>query len=409
MNRFLTLTSIFCAGLALLSVVWIVIPAPHSYVWLYSVAVSEWSLWFGALALAGMLLALANYAFYRSGRAAAVALVLGACALLISLYPWLTARSAAREKQISLSLVEYFAGLSGGEPNAQPQTYVFRPGGETSLKMDVYAPPENVRSRGAGVVVIHGGSWSGGTRSDFPQWNRWLAANGYTVFDIDYTLAPQPNYLTAVGDVKCAVRQIKKRSREFNISPDKIVLLGRSAGAHLALTAAYSTGDAQLPPTCAEAQNVENQANAENAENDQSVRAVISFYAPTDLVWAYDHPANQFVIDGPQTIADFIGGSPHESVEIAARYALASPVERAGANSPPTLLLHGGQDQLVRPENLERLAEKLKQNNIRRETVLIPYAQHGFDYNFHGWGSQLARSMILDFLDENTGGEKRKE
>ncbi|HEY0428230.1 MAG TPA: alpha/beta hydrolase [Pyrinomonadaceae bacterium] len=397
MSRFLTLTSLLLTGLAFASVIWIVVPAPHKYVWLYSVAVSEWSLWLGAIALTGMILALLNYAFYKSGWTTALALIIGAIALLISLYPMLSAFQAAREKHAALSFTQYFNGLSGGWSGVQPKTYVFKSNGETELKMDVYVPPENVAGRGAGVVVVHGGSWNAGARGDFPQWNLWLAANGFTVFDIDYTLAPQPNYKTAIGDVKCAVLQIKKRAAEFGISPGKVVLLGRSAGAHLALIAAYSANDAQLPPTCAEAQS---------RENDESVRAVVSFYAPTDLTWAYDHPANQFVIDGPQTIANLIGGSPHESDEIRARYLLASPVERVDFNSPPTLLMHGGQDQLVRAENLDLLAEKLKQAGVRHETLVIPYAQHGFDYNFYGWGSQIARPLILDFLINNTLDKK---
>ena len=257
--------------------------------------------------------------------------------------------------------------------------------------MDVYAPREgSAKANGAGVVVVHGGSWNAGERSDFPQWNAWLAANGFTVFDIDYTLAPQPNFAAAIGDVKCAVHYAKTLGAEFGVAPGKIVLLGRSAGGHLALIAAYSANDAKLPSTCADNVNA----------IDETVSAVVSFYAPTDLLWAYDNPANRFVIDGPQTLANFLGGSPRESDEIRARFIIASPSEKANPNSPPTLLIHGGQDQLVRRENLDILAEKLKQNNVAHDTIVIPYAQHGFDYNFNGWGSQIVKSRLLDFLTE---------
>ncbi len=394
MSRFLSLTSLLCGAFALGSVVWIVIPAPSYYIWLYSVAVSEWSLWFGAIALIAITLALLDYSFYKSGAGtAASAVIIGAIAFLISLYPLFAAFQTARAKNVSLSFAHYFSGLTNSKSNNQFKTYVFKSDGETELKMDVYAPPENVFANGAGVIVIHGGSWNAGERSEFPKWNLWLAANGFTVFDIDYTLAPQPNYKTAIGDVKCAIRRIKEHSAEFGVAPDKIVLLGRSAGAHLALIAAYSANDARLPPTCEKNTSV---------ENDESVRAVVSFYAPTDLVWAYDNPANQFVIDGPRTLANFLGGSPRESDEIRTRFVLASPVENISANSPPTLLMHGGRDQLVRRENLDILAEKLKLTNAAHETLVIPYAQHGFDYNFNGWGSQIAKFVILDFLSKNT-------
>ncbi len=388
MNRFLIITSWVCTLLSLGSVIWIVVPALSAYIWLYSVAVSEWSLWFTLLALVGIVCALGNYFYYKNGFPYAV-LVVGLIAFLLALYPFLTSLAAAREKNVVLSFKQYFSGLTNSyRVKNAPQTFVFKPDGD--LKLDVYAPPEGVLPNGASVIVVHGGSWNGGTRSDFPQWNEWLAATGYTVFDIDYTLAPQPNYLAAIGDVKCAVRWVKENGAKFNIAPEKIVVLGRSAGAHLALIAAYSANDARLPASCG------------SGQRDESVRAVVGFYAPVDLVWDYENPSNPFVIHSQKTIGNFIGGSLHESAEINERFTLASPSANVNSNTPPTFLLHGGQDQLVKKENLEILARKLAAQKIPHETLYIPYAQHGFDYNFNGWGSQIAKPLILDFLTKNT-------
>lgn len=388
MSRFLTITSWVCALLALGSVIWIVVPALSSYLWLYAVAVSEWSLWFALFALIGIFCALGNYFYFKSGFPFAVS-VACAIALLLTLYPFFSSLSAAREKNVGLSFKQYFSGLTNPyRVKTAPRSFIFKPEGD--LKLDVHAPPEGVLPNGAGVIVVHGGGWSGGARSDFPQWNEWLAANGYTVFDIDYTLAPQPNYLSAIGDVKCAVRWVKENSAQYNVAPDKIVLLGRSAGAHLALEAAYSANDARLPASCG------------SAETNESVRAVIAFYAPVDLVWDYENMSNPFVIDSQETIGNFVGGALHESAEIDQRYALASPVSNVNGQTPPTFLIHGGQDQLVKKENLDILASKLAEQKIPHETLYIPYAQHGFDYNFNGWGSQIAQPLILDFLAKNT-------
>lgn len=388
MSRFLTITSWICVLLSLGSVIWIVVPALSPYLWLYAVAVSEWSLWFALFALVAIAGALGNYFYFKSGFPF-VNLSLCLIALLLAIYPFLTSLSAAREKNVELSVKEYFSGLTNPYAAARaPQTFVFKPDGE--IKLDVYAPPENVLANGASVIVVHGGSWNGGARSDFPQWNEWLAANGYTVFDIDYTLAPQPNYLSAIGDVKCAVRWVKENSAKFNIAPEKTILWGRSAGAHLALIAAYSANDARLPASC------------NSGKSDESVRAVVGFYAPVDLVWDFENPSNRFVIDSAKTIGNFIGGSPHESAEIDQRFALASPSANVNQQTPPTFLIHGGQDQLVKKENLDILAQKLGEQKIAHETLYIPYAQHGFDYNFNGWGAQIAKPLILDFLAKNT-------
>lgn len=388
--QFLNGLSLIINSVALLAVIWIIVPAPAYRVWLFSVAASEWSLWLGALALIGIICSL----FSREGNLRIASLIIGSIAFIISLYPFLSVVSAAREQNVSLSLRRYFSGLSnvnnfseGGAKNFTTYTFVQVDGKD--LKLDVYLPTENTANNGASLIVVHGGSWSAGERNDFPQWNRSFAAQGFTVFDIDYRLA-QPNYLTATGDVKCAVKWVKENAAKFNISPDRIALLGRSAGGHLALLAAYSANEPQPSASCSK------------TETNESVRAVVSIYAPTDLLWAFDNPANRRVIDGPATLSRFIGGSPQESSEMRERYVLASPVSYITLNLPPTLLIHGGRDQLVREENMNLLAVKLNEANVPHKTLFIPYAQHGFDYNFNGWGAQISESAMLDFLGENT-------
>jgi acetyl esterase/lipase len=379
---------------ALAAVVWIIVPAPDYRIWLLSVAASEWSLWFGALALLGIIGGLFSRKFNGQGKLSLAALLVGGLAFIISLYPFFSALSIARQRNVSLSLKTYFNeiwktnNLSANAPK-DFTTYTFAQD-DGDLQLDVYLPTNATTANGASVIVVHGGSWSGGARNDFPQWNRLLAAQGYTVFDIDYRLAPQPNYLSATGDVKCAVRWVKNHAADFKVAPGRIAVLGRSAGAHLVLLAAYSADDARLPAT-----------PCTDDETSEVVRAVVSFYAPTDLPWGYDNPANRFVIDGPATLIRFLGGSPHDSGEISERFVLASPVAHVSSKTPPTLLIHGGHDQLVRSENMTRLAGRLKEANAPHKTLFIPYAQHGFDYNFNGFGAQIAQSEILDFLREN--------
>jgi acetyl esterase/lipase len=363
--------SIFLCVFALLSVIWIIFPAPSYYIWLYSVAVSEWSLWFGLIAILSVIFA----ALSKNSAVLYSTIIAGVITCVISLYPYFTSLSAANEKNVTLSFRQYFNAFIGDKPKEVPfQTRVFATTNDVDLKVDIYLP--NVTQKnGSSIIVIHGGSWSGGVRNDFPQWNQWFAENGFSVFDVDYTLSPQPNYLSAISDVEKAVRWVKQNAQEFTISPDKIVLLGRSAGGHLALISAYSA----------------------NSQNEQ-VSKVISIYAPTDLIWDYANLSNEYVIDGRGTLAKFLGGNPNESQEIRERYLLASPIENVSAKTPPTLLIHGGKDQLVRIENMERLAGKLTESNVVNETLYIPYGQHGFDYNFNGWGSQITKTTILNFL-----------
>ena len=397
MRQFLKFTPLLLSFAAFLAAIWIVAPAPDYRIWLFSVAASEWSLWLGAIALLGVIGGLFSRHFDGKGKLPIISSIVGSVALVIALYPFFSVIPLARERAIPLSLKRYFSGLWNENNSADSETknyatYTYTQADGKDLQLDIYLPTTISDNNGASVIVVHGGSWSGGRRSDFPQWNRWLAAHGFTVFDVDYRLT-QPNYLTATGDVKCAVRWAREHAAEFGVAPERTALLGRSAGAHLALLAAYSTDDARLSSTC------------RDEKQSEQIRAVVSFYAPTDLLWDYDNPANESVIDGPATLSSFVGGSPHESAEMRERYVLASPVAHVSAAAPPTLLIHGGQDQLVREENMQFLADKLRAAHTAHQTIVIPYAQHGFDYNFNGFGAQLVQPEILRFLNANTRAE----
>lgn len=383
MFRLLLVTSaLLCSGLAACFTVWIVLPAPSYKFFQVAVGASEWSLWFGALGLAGAGLSLLALAA-GSRWPAWVALSLGVAGVVLAMIPPLDAWRVARENKIELSLRQYLFGLPENPPASIERTSeTFATVEGQTLKLDVYLSTPTAATGRPAIVVVHGGSWSAGERGDYPQWNEWLARQGYVVFDIDYRITPQPNWRTATGDVKCAVSWVKANAARYGVDAARVALLGRSAGGHLALLAAYTSGEAALPPSCV-------------STPDLSVRAVVALYAATDLKWGFEHPANERVLDGAGKIRDFIGGTPASAADA---FKLASATSHVNAQTPPTLLLHGGRDQLIRDENMSLLAERLRQQNIPHRVVLLPYAQHAFDYNFNGWGSQIARQMMSDFL-----------
>ena len=217
-------------------------------------------------------------------------------------------------------------------------------------------------------------------------------ARGHVVFDVDYRLTPQPNWALATGDVLCAVGVIRQRAAEWGVDPERLALLGRSAGGHLALLAAYGAHTARtatspiVPVSC--------------AVPDTSVRAVVSLYGPTDLAWGYEHSANQKVINGRRVLDRFLGGTPQSAPEV---YARASPITHVRADLPATLLLHGGRDQYAGVQHSERLGARLEAAGVPHELVLLPHAQHGFDYVFGGWGGQVAQGVIGRFLEAELG------
>lgn len=378
----------------------IVLPAPSYYLWMAAVGVSEWSVWLLVAGIVGLICGGRALSIDRRSRAAWIGLALSLTMIACSSVPTIGAYRVAAHRGVSLSLSRYLFGAKQGtgafsEIVEQRDVEFAKPDGQ-SLRLDVYQPLDSIQREPQAnatarpllpaVIVIHGGSWSGGTKSDFANYDRWLAASGRVVFDVEYRLANSSQRFPAqIVDIKCAIAWVKSHAAEYHVDPQRLALLGRSAGGQLALLAAYTANDqTPLPGSC-------------NTQ-DTSVRAVISFYGPIDLAWEYTHPGRPDVIDTPRTLENYLGGSPTSAPQA---YTSASPIEHVNAQSPPTLFLHGGHDQLVLSVNVERIIPKLEAAAVSFTYVYLPWGNHGFDYNFHGWSSQIAQAEINKFLDKH--------
>lgn len=301
---------------------------------------------------------------------------------VMALWPSIALRQRARELGVSLSLGEYVANaVRTNRRGAQPErSLVYRtdPDG-TGPQLDVWRADRAADVLRPALVRVHGGAWSGGRRGDFGQWNQWLNGLGYDVFDIDYRLDPPERWRDQVGDVKCALGWVVAHSAEYGIDPAHVAVMGYSAGAHLAMLAAYSMGDRELPPSC-DAPAV-------------PVRAVINLYGPVDLVIGYEDSGS--LAYAQDALRQFIGGSPAEYPE---RYRAASPVNHIVAAAPPTITLLGNSDRIISADQARILDAALAKAGVYRETYLLPAADHAFDLNWGGFGTQIARVKLEHFL-----------
>jgi acetyl esterase/lipase len=250
---------------------------------------------------------------------------------------------------------------------------VYAARGDESLHLDLYRLTTS-HTPAPLVVVIHGGSWQGGGSEQLSALNHYLAARGYAVAAITYRLSPRHRFPAAHHDVVAALDYLTAHAGELGIDANKVVFLGRSAGAQLALLAAYTL-------------------------RRPAIRGVVSLYGPTDLHWGYDHPANRLVIDTCRVLEDYLGGSPKEAPEV---YTAASPMTFVDAHSPPTLLIHGAQDEMVFLENSRRLAARLTDAARPHFLVTLPWAAHGCDANFNGPSGQISTYAIEYFLNAVT-------
>jgi acetyl esterase/lipase len=271
--------------------------------------------------------------------------------------------------------VRGFFATGGAEVSAE--TRVFAHGGtEDVLSLDFY------RARGRTgapcVVVVHGGGWDSGDRSQMADMNAHLARRGFAVAAVSYRLAPKHVWPAQREDVQAALAYLKSNAGELGIDPERFVLLGRSAGGQIAESVAYD-------------------------RPDPAVRGVIALYAPADLHFAWSHTPERDVLDSKKLMRQLTGGTPETA---AANFESASPYLHARGGAVPTLLMHGKIDSLVWYRQSERLAEKLRGEGVPCLFVELPWATHAFDYTLRGPGGQLSTFAIEWFVEAVTARER---
>jgi acetyl esterase/lipase len=223
-------------------------------------------------------------------------------------------------------------------------------GADVFQKMDVYLPEgRNVDSTKV-IVLIHGGAWIEGDKADFAAQMDTLKKRlpGYALVNVNYRLASATaNHFPAQEqDIKAALTYLSDHRMEYRLS-DKWVLLGASAGGHLALLQAYKYA-APIRP-----------------------KAVVSFFGPTDMAGMYNAQTTNLTILGMQLL---MNGTPASNP---VNYQQTSPITFAGPQSMPTLLLHGGVDDIVPVAQSTSLRDKLVANSIPVEYYFFPTEGHG--------------------------------
>src|SRR6266404_968792 len=115
------------------------------------------------------------------------------------------------------------------------------------LRYDWYRPL-GVSGPTPGVVFVHGGGWSGGDSSQAGGNAMHFARRGIATISISYRLAPAHRFPAALDDVRRGLRHVRKNAAEFGVDPDRLVLMGLSAGAHLAMLAHLARDVPALEP-----------------------------------------------------------------------------------------------------------------------------------------------------------------
>ena len=224
-------------------------------------------------------------------------------------------------------------------------------GSDSKQKMDIYLPAQHDTTTTKLLVLIHGGGWTEGDKTDFNPFITELQKRlpEYAVANINYRLATisENHFPTQENDVQAAIEFLITKSAEYKISK-KVALLGASAGAHLALLHAYKHA------------------------SPIRIKAAIDLFGPTELVSLYNSSPNPSI---PLLLKMITEGTP---VTHPLQYEQSSPFHFITKNSCPALLLHGGMDFLIPASQSELFRDKLFKNEVASEYIFYPTEGHGW-------------------------------
>jgi acetyl esterase/lipase len=223
-------------------------------------------------------------------------------------------------------------------------------GTDASQRMDVYLPANRNTDSTKLMVLVHGGAWISGDKSDFASFIPVIQQRfpGYAIANVNYRLATATdNHFPAQeDDMKSVIDFLLQKSSDYHIS-QKIVLLGASAGAHMALLQAYKY------PT-------------------PKILAVVDFFGPTDMTDLYNFysssPANQMLFQL------LMKGTPTSNASL---YVQSSPINFVSAQSSPTIIFHGDADVVVPISESVTLKNKL--NSFGVAVQMTSYANVGHE------------------------------
>jgi acetyl esterase/lipase len=292
------------------------------------------------------------------------------------------------------------------------------PGTSRQLLADIWEPATGVKRPGTVIVYLYGGSWHFFDKDVLTRpFFRQLCAQGHVVMDAAHRSCPETDVFGMVHDVHRAVAWIKANAARYGVDPEKVVTMGGSSGAHIALLAGYATDHPELKP-------------AELGDVDTSVMAVVSWYGIPELESAFEHWLRQaagapeapavprpepgklsrlltaLVMGRPLTAAqsppappvralmrNLIGGLPDEVPD---RRDLASPVHHVNASCPPTLMFQGTHDAVVPLGAARRLYRALQCAGVPVVYIEYPWTEHAFDLMYPPLANPAARAALYD-------------
>jgi acetyl esterase/lipase len=229
-------------------------------------------------------------------------------------------------------------------------------GGGRDLHVDLYRPQAAAGTLPA-AIMFHGGGWRRGSRKTLRDRAVELASHGIVVAAAEYRLTDEAPWPAHIHDAKSALRWLRASAAALDVHPEQIVLIGYSAGAQLALLAAGTPGDPEFT------------GDGGHGDASEVVNAVVAFFPPIRFVGGSERSNDGVPASAGASIGD---GLDDETLR------RASPITHVRAGYPPTMLLHGTADEVIRYRSSVVFFEALREAGVPADLRLYDGLRHEF-------------------------------
>jgi len=260
-----------------------------------------------------------------------------------------------------------------------------------ALELDVYrtrnAPEQEPRPV---VLYAFGGGWMSGSRHQIVALDLFrLVDRGYALVTADYRWSTDAVFPAQIHDVKAALRWIRENAEQYGFDPNRVAILGPSAGGHLAALAGTSGGVLPL--------------EGGRGDGSQSrVQAVVDYFGPTDFtVYIDQHRKNGLGNSDSLFFLDMLFGGPLADEPDLVQ--MANPIRYIDPSDPPFLIIHGDKDPVVPFQQSAMLAAALAKAGVPVTFLRIPDGDHGRDPRY---ASEELMEEIIQFLDASLAVER---
>lgn len=264
--------------------------------------------------------------------------------------------------------------------------------------LDLYYPERIAEDRRGfpTIIWVHGGAWIAGDKNDVSNYYKILAARGYTVAAVNYSLAPGKVYPTPVRQVNRALAYLIRNARRLHVDTQHLILAGNSGGAHIVVQLANLASD---PDYAA-------RLGIEPLVQRQQLYGLILYCGPYDI--------DSLKLEGRygkllRTALRSYSGS--EDFKDDPQFASASVIDYLTKNFPPAFVSAGNGDPLASQSHA--LAGKLARMGVPVETLFIPAtytsgSPREYQFNLDSEAGRLALERSLAFLARYQKGRLRR-